>query len=569
MKWKYIESILDNLKSSIYIEKSIKSGISKEKYIKQMKLFKNYLKKDIPNNLNKYKKSFEIAKKKRVETELMYHIYLKYIKDSSLEILNFSKPEEWYAEARKMKRKIIFHTGPTNSGKSYHAIERLIEKGGVYCSPLRLLATEIYEKIKDKEYSCDLLTGEYKIIEKDSKYISCTIEMLDIDKFYEIVVIDEIQMISDESRGGNWTRALLGSKSFEIHLCGEERCIEMIQKLCNITKDELEIRNYKRLTPLSVLNKNITKLSELKKGDCIITFSRKEIFYLKNFIESKTSLKTTLVYGNLPPNVRLNQAKLFNSSKEYDILLATDAIGFGLNLNISRIIFYNIYKFDGKENRLLYPQEMKQIGGRAGRYLTKYPNGYITCFNSKHLNWIKKGIEKKNENILKIGLLPNLKQIELYHYYYQDLTFSELLSQFCSQIQLNNFYFLCDMEDKIKISKYLDHSNLSIQEKFILIHTPIDIEDTFLLDHFLDFLYSHSIGQQVSLSESFYFIPKTNLELKKLELNYQLLSIYTWLSYHFQNTFYDRDFAFELKEKIEKNIHLYLLNNSKKNKLIV
>jgi ATP-dependent RNA helicase SUPV3L1/SUV3 len=133
-------------------------------------------------------------------------------------------------------------------------------------------------------------------------------------------------MISDTSRGHAWTKTFLGAIANEIHLCGEERAIKIIQKLCQITGDELNILKYERLTPLSISKKPVKSIQDLRKGDCVITFSRKEIFAIKNEIEKNTNFKVAVVYGSLPPENRVKQAELFNDTEgDHDILVATDA----------------------------------------------------------------------------------------------------------------------------------------------------------------------------------------------------------------------------------------------------
>ena len=136
---------------------------------------------------------------------------------------NFTDPHELYPNARSMKRKIVYHGGPTNSGKTYEALQRLkmaSGMGGIYCGPLRLLALEVYEKLNIDGIFCQLVTGQDKRYIPSSLHTSCTIEMCNIDKVYDVAVLDEIQLISDTERGWAWTRAFLGLQAYEIHVCG-------------------------------------------------------------------------------------------------------------------------------------------------------------------------------------------------------------------------------------------------------------------------------------------------------------------------------------------------------------
>lgn len=204
------------------------------------------------------------------------------------------------------------HVGPTNSGKTYHALRRLAEaKSGVYCGPLRLLAHEVFQKMNSGGVECNLLTGEEKRqVSPTATLTSSTIEMVNVHKPLEVAVIDEIQMIADPERGWAWTQALLGLPAKEIHLCGEASAVPLVKEICEDLGDEVQVNEYKRLTPVNVvqytLNNDWTKI---RKGDCVVTFSRREIFDIKEKIELKTGLKCAVVYGGLPPGkVSCNQS---------------------------------------------------------------------------------------------------------------------------------------------------------------------------------------------------------------------------------------------------------------------
>lgn len=164
-------------------------------------------------------------------------------------------PHEWFPMARLIKRKIVFHGGPTNSGKTYHALQRLREAdpafgGGVYCGPLRLLALEVFEQLNRQGVYCDLVTGQEKREIPFSTHISCTVEIVRTNREYDVGVIDEIQMIADPQRGHAWTRAMLGLPARELHLCGGMEALEIVKNIASHTGDELEIRTYDRMSEL-------------------------------------------------------------------------------------------------------------------------------------------------------------------------------------------------------------------------------------------------------------------------------------------------------------------------------
>ncbi|GME21870.1 ATP-dependent RNA helicase suv3 [Neofusicoccum parvum] len=259
-------------------------------------------------------------------------------------------PTEWYPATRKMQRKIIMHVGPTNSGKTYHALKRLEEaKSGAYAGPLRLLAHEVYTRMNAK---------------------GATFEMIPLHTEMDVCVIDEIQLIGDIERGWAWTQALLGVQAKEVHLCGEARTVPLIRELAASMGDEVEVHTYERLTPLKMDKRHMGyNFKELRKGDCIVAFSVIEIHGLRQEIQKQTGKKVAIVYGSLPPETRAQQARLFNDPDSgYDILVASDAIGMGLNLSIKRVIFASVTKFNGFEEVPLTIPHLKQIAGRAGRY---------------------------------------------------------------------------------------------------------------------------------------------------------------------------------------------------------
>ena len=272
-------------------------------------------------------------------------------------------PKDEYKLARAIKRKVIIHLGDTNTGKTYNAIERLKNaKKGIYLSPLRILALENYEKLNNEGVTCDLMTGEEEIINENSTHVSCTIEKVNLNEEYDIAVIDEIQMIGDSRRGMAWSRALLGLRCKEIHICGALNTKELLQKILTDCNDDYEINEYTRNTPLEVENKNFS-YNDTKEGDAIVVFSKKRVLEIAQSYSEK-GIKASIIYGDLPPEVRKMQYAEF-LNKETKVLVTTDAIGMGVNLPIRRIIFMSVSKYDGEEVRELTSQEVKQVAEKV------------------------------------------------------------------------------------------------------------------------------------------------------------------------------------------------------------
>ncbi len=271
-----------------------------------------------------------------------------------------------FATARALVRRITLVTGPTNSGKSYLALNRLAEaQSGLALAPLRLLAHEFREALASRGVLASLTTGEERLLVPGSKHIAATVEMCPFRTPVDIAMIDEAQMLHDPDRGAAWTAAIMGAPAREIFVLGAPDCIPMVRRIAALCGDALDEVSLERKGPL-VAARAPVGLGDLHKGDALIAFSRREVMDLRAEL-IRRGRRVAVVYGALSPEVRRAEAARFNSG-DADILVATDAIGMGLNLNIRRVIFSAMQKFDGTQRRDLTVQEVKQIGGRAGRY---------------------------------------------------------------------------------------------------------------------------------------------------------------------------------------------------------
>ncbi|WFC99528.1 RNA helicase [Malassezia yamatoensis] len=326
-------------------------------------------------------------------------------------------PENAYSAARTLTRQIHMHVGPTNSGKTHGALIALSRaRTGLYCGPLRLLAHEVWERLNEGTISpqippraCNLRTGEeQQIVDPLAGLVSCTVEMADPNSAYDVAVVDEIQMIADMQRGSAWTQAVLGLAAKELHLCGEASAVPLVQRLTQLCGDVLHVHEYKRLTPLAVAPHSLgNDLRKIQRGDCVVAFSRTAIFQLKKQIEQQTDLKCAVAYGSLPPETKSEQAKLFNDGK-LDVMVASDAIGMGLNLKIQRVIFDTLTKWNGRENVTLSISQIKQIAGRAGRYGTQDSNagGLALTRHENEMPLLHAAISAPIEPLARAALQP-------------------------------------------------------------------------------------------------------------------------------------------------------------------
>ncbi len=263
------------------------------------------------------------------------------------------------------KNKITAVLGPTNTGKTHLAIETMLSfDSGMIGFPLRLLAREVYDKVI-KQVSLDkvaLITGEEKIIPSNSKYFLCTVESMPIDKQLDFVGIDEIQMCADHERGHIFTDRLLNMRGNKLTMLMGSNTIKNI--ISNLD-DDIEFINRNRLSKLSYSGHK--KISRINRKTAIIAFSTEEVYAIAELIRRQKG-GAAIVMGSLSPKTRNAQVELYQSG-DVDFLVATDAIGMGINMDLDNVFFSNLKKFDGRKLRRLNLAEIGQIAGRAGRYI--------------------------------------------------------------------------------------------------------------------------------------------------------------------------------------------------------
>ncbi|KAL2023069.1 hypothetical protein VTK56DRAFT_3979 [Thermocarpiscus australiensis] len=523
------------------------------------------------------------------QTFMMRSRFPKVINELHMALADLRFPYEWYPATRMIQRTIHLHVGPTNSGKTYNALKALENaRTGIYAGPLRLLAHEIWSRFTAKRRPCALITGEEQRIPEDSDtwFHSCTVEMAPLNTRVDVAVIDEIQMIANDERGWAWTQAFLGIQAKELHLCGEERVVELVQDLCARLGEECIVHRYQRLNPLMTMDESLKgKFSNLRKGDAVVSFSRVGIHSLKAGIEAATGRRCAIVYGSLPPETRASQAALFNDpNNEYDYLVASDAIGMGLNLEIKRVIFESSTKYDGVTHRKLGVPEIKQIGGRAGRYRTATQEmtgaavesgpapGLVTSLDDEDLHFIKKAFDTDVGPLQTAGLFPPASVIERFHSYFPPRTpTSFVLARLREMARLSGRFHLCDFRTAFAIAEIIQPYDLSISDRCIFLNVPINLKDELQVSalrafaqcvaemgsgHLLDF---DEVDLEV-LDEDSRANPK--IYLHRLESLHQTVTMYLWLSYRYQGVFQSQHLAFKVKQLTEDKIneHLERLN---------
>ncbi|MFC3886008.1 helicase-related protein [Bacillus songklensis] len=476
---------------------------------------------------------------------------LQHVFNKEISTILPSHPKDEFPETRKLKRSFVIHAGPTNSGKTHHALQQLKKaQNGLYLAPLRLLALEVYERLNAEGVRCNLVTGEEEISHPRVRHTSCTIEKADFSRIHDMVVIDEAQMIGDAQRGNAWTKAILGIRAKEIHICCSPIALPIIQKLLDDCEDDYVIEEHERQTPLVFENRPFRFPRDVKKGDALIVFSRKMVLQVAASLADQ-KLSASVIYGNLPPDTRRRQVERFLSGKT-DVVVATDAIGMGLNLPIKRVVFLETEKFDGEEHRPLRVQEVKQIAGRAGRKGI-YEEGFVNTFTRRTL--IKSSLSKGESSLQSVYLAPMEETI-------LQLPFGTLEERLraWADYEIEVPYF-----EKTDISTQLDllvyaksfENVLTNEQLYKAIHIPFSERNDILVSQWLKYLDELS-EHESSLSKPY---PRSK-DLAGLETYFKALDLY----YSFSKMFHlDMDYTWieEERDHISKEIHRLLTTKIK------
>ncbi|MDE7318235.1 MAG: ATP-dependent helicase [Lachnospiraceae bacterium] len=486
--------------------------------------------------------------------ESLFTLYPRYrqhkVKNSILELVP-ARPELEFAEVRQMHRRFILHIGPTNSGKTFRSLERLkLARCGVYLGPLRLLALEVYEQMNKYEVPCTMRTGQECIEEADSRVVASTIEMADFDENYDIAVIDEAQMVTDPDRGHSWTKAILGIRAEEIHICMSPAAEQAIIHLIELCRDDYEIERYERKTALICEDEPFVFPDDVRKGDALIVFSKKSVLDVAGRLEEQ-KINASVIYGSLPPEIRRRQMHLFNSGRT-KVVVATDAIGMGLNLPVRRIVFLQAEKYDGVSRRPLLVSEIKQIAGRAGRFGI-YDSGYVNAMGREELQYIRERYEAEEDPVSQVNLgfpqilldieAPMDELLKIWH----DVTPTE---PFVKE-NIDEALYLYEQAKRCK--EMID----GFENKHVLyrmITCPIDIKDRFVVSLWLQ--YCRTYTADVSLEKPVFHRDRSR-GIMQYETYYKQLDLYYQFSHRMQKVI-DEEWLESEREKTEMAIMRYL-----------
>lgn len=486
--------------------------------------------------------------------EPMFTLYPKFrqykVKNKILELVP-ARPEMEFAEVRELARHFILHIGPTNSGKTFQALERLRQaKNGTYLGPLRLLALEVYEQMHGAGVPCTMRTGQECIEEENSRVTASTIEMADFDENYDIAVIDEAQLVADTDRGHSWTKAILGLRAEEIHICMSPAAEQVVCHLIQLCDDTFEVRRYERKTELVCEDRPFAFLDDVQEGDALIAFSKKSVLDVAGRLE-EAGIASSVIYGSLPPEIRRRQTRMFNEGMT-KVAVATDAIGMGLNLPVRRIVFMQTDKFDGVSRRPLRIPEVKQIAGRAGRFGI-YDKGCVSALGERELEYIRTLYRADEEPLTEVNLgFPQvLLDIDAPLDELMKIWYSVTPSEPFVKENIDEALYLYEQAKRYK-NQIDGFENKHLIYKMIT--CPIDIKDRRVVMLWLD--YCRTYTADVSLEKPAFYRDRKG-GIAQYETYYKQLDLYYQFSRRMQKEL-DEEWLAKQREKTEMRIMSYL-----------
>jgi ATP-dependent RNA helicase SUPV3L1/SUV3 len=526
----FIENIQEEYVSDLLklAEIPFNESIHKEIYVKDLQ----------EREKKKAEEQAEIERKKAEESRMMEDIF-----------------GEEYNPSLRRKIQYVLHIGETNTGKTYHALECMKKaNSGLYLAPLRLLALEVFDKLNEEGTPCSLKTGEEEKLVSQAKHISCTVEMFHEKEFYDVVVIDEAQMITDKDRGFSWYKAITKANANEVHIIGSKNAKSMMLQL--LGDADIEIYEYKRDTPLEIEAKEFT-IKKIKKGDALICFSRKRVLETAARLQNDGH-SVSMIYGSMPPETRKKQIEQFNKGKT-KVIVATDAIGMGLNLPIRRIVFLENEKFDGTRRRTLTSQEVKQIAGRAGRKGI-YDVGKV-AFTSD-IKQMRHLLLQEDEPVHTFAIAPTNSVFERFRKYYRDLgMFFELWNQFKSpegtkKASLSEERELYELIRETKIE-----GRLSLTDLYGFLHLPFASKEPKLIRQWEETMFAIVDGRE---------LPEPSIKqktLEELELTYKAIGLHLLFLYRLDRrteAIYWERVRTEISDQVHERLKTDVKNMTKK-----
>ncbi|HWJ79336.1 MAG TPA: helicase-related protein [Niallia sp.] len=503
---------------------------------------------DIPFDLEVHKEIMErdLQKKKQKEVEDLEEQRKR--KEQEVRMIEEIFGREYYPKANN-NIKYVLHIGETNTGKTYHALKRMKEaESGLYLAPLRLLALEVYENLNDSGVPCSLKTGEEEKLKEGARHQSSTVEMFREKDHYDVIVIDEAQMIADKDRGFSWYRAITNANANEVHIISSLHARKTILQL--VGDSDVEINEYVRDTPLQI-ESTLFQLDQTRKGDALVCFSRRKVLETASELQ-KRGRSVSVIYGSMPPETRKKQIQRF-INRETSVIVSTDAIGMGINLPIRRIVFLENDKFDGTKRRILKSQEVKQIAGRAGRKGI-YDVGKV-AFTSD-LKKMRYLLEKKDEDLYGFTIAPTLTVLERFQRYSNNLgLFFYLWGHFKSPAGTKKASLADEMQLYEMIMDTMVEARMNLQDLFNFLRLPFATSESSLRAQWK--VNMEAIVENKDLPE-----PKVKEStLEELELSYKAIGLHLLFLYKLEKRteayYWERlreEISDQINERLKKGI---------------
>jgi ATP-dependent RNA helicase SUPV3L1/SUV3 len=478
------------------------------------------------------------------------------------ESINLAEYPATFEVARRLPRRFIALLGPTNSGKTHKAMEALAKaRSGVYLAPLRLLALENYERLQQarphgKPLAVSLVTGEERRLAPDATHIASTVEMLDSRTEVEVAVIDEVQMLADRDRGAAWTAAICGAPAPVVYLCGALEARRAVEALAERLECPLEVHVLKRKGPLSMEPSAVRKLRNLRKGDAVIAFSRREVLMWRDMI-TEMGLSVATVYGNLAPEVRRAQAERFRDGSA-DIVVGTDALAMGLNMPIARVVMTTTVKFNGVEEEEIPAALARQIAGRAGRYGV-HEEGLVAGYDDDTHEVMRALLREKPMAIGASGfaVAPSLEHLHRIAAVTGETSLAKLLKRFVHNIDVpDGFFYPRITEEQSERALWLDTLPLSVADKFMLSLVPVSAKVPSLQRAWEHWCHSLSKGKVCRLEPEKGAMTWHNLQ--EVEDLCRLYSAYAWVAYRAPEFFPSVELAQEMARSASERVDAML-----------
>ncbi|WP_375409178.1 helicase-related protein [uncultured Methylobacterium sp.] len=461
-----------------------------------------------------------------------------------------------FTAARRLNRRIVFHMGPTNSGKTYAALDLLAKAAtGSYLAPLRLLALENYETLLERGLRAGMVTGEEVLGEPDPSHTSRTIETADLRRPVDVAVIDEIQMIMDPDRGWAWTNALFGIPARLVVVCGSEDALSYVRRAAEAADESLDVVTFARKTPLHLLNEPVP-LDRVEAGDAVVAFSRRAVHENReSLIAAGHSVAT--IYGALSPEVRRAEAARFRSG-EAEVLVTTDAVGMGLNLGpLKRVLFSAVRKWDGTAERPLTHSEIRQVAGRAGRF-GHQEAGYVAALDEGGIAPLQAalgGALTAPAADPRFYVRPDLIAIEALAAEMGTESLHAVLSHFARATFYDGSPFQpAEQGEMLAAAERTDRIRLALAERFVFAVCPIDRRDAVSCDVLDRWMEACSAGAEIPALR-----PGVSRDLAEHERLVKLGSAYLWLARRFPAVFVAIDEMRAMRQAANAAIEAYLI----------